>query len=338
MTENRSPRTRLPLSLWVVAVILPLAVWTAAVILQLSWLPELPDPIATHWGVDRRPDGFAPAWTSIALTAGLGVGLTTLFALILAAGRGPAPTAVHKLIAVISLGTALFTGTLVSASLGVQRGLADARDAPDFGGWAAPAIGLALAAAITAWFLLPRAVRPGDDSVATPPLELSPGERGAWITTVRISGGIIAVLGVGIGIALAATAFAVVVSEGRVWPLLFLPVVILALACLGVAWRVRVDATGLSVRSLPFHWPRRRIRVDRIASVKTVQVSPLAEFGGWGWRWGAAGAGVIAREGGGILVILRDGRRFTVTVDDAATGAALLAAYATAPESGERGR
>ena len=49
-------------------------------------------------------------------------------------------------------------------------------------------------------------------------------------------------------------------------------------------------------------------------------------------------ASIDAREGEGILVVLRDGRRFTVTVDDAETGAALLAAYvASATETGERG-
>jgi hypothetical protein len=323
---TRLTRTRLPLSIWVVGVVLASLVWLTAVVVQLAWLPALPDPIAIHWGPDG-PDGFGAAWTSIVLTAGLGVGLTGLFALILATARGTAPTVVHKLLAVISLGTALFAGITVSASLGVQRGLDDAHDAPDFGGWAALALGVALLAGVVAWFALPKAVRPGDDATAAEPLVLAPGERSAWIATVRVSGGIVAVLVVGVGIAVVATAFAVAVSAGRVWPLLFLPVVILALAAMGLVWRVRVDATGLTVRSLPFGWPRRRIRVDRIDTVKTVEVNPLAEFGGWGWRWGAAGAGVVAREGQGILVIQRDGRRFTVTVDDAETGAALLAAY-----------
>ena len=53
----------------------------------------------------------------------------------------------------------------------------------------------------------------------------------------------------------------------------------------------------------------RRIRVADIESVKMVQVEPLAEFGGWGWRWTPVGGlGVVARAGEGILVVLRDGR------------------------------
>lgn len=328
---RRPARTPLPFSLWTVGVILPSVVWAAAVVVQLTWLPRLPDPIAIHWG-SEGPDGFGAAWTSVALTAGLGVGLTLLFALILTTARGTAPTVVHKIIAVVSLGTALFTCITVSASLGVQLGLDDAHAAPGFGGWAAVAIGVAVLAAVVAWIVLPKAVRPGDDAAAAAPLALAPGERSAWIATIRVAPGIVAVLAVGLGIAVAATVFAVAVSGGRVWPLLFVPLVILLIAGTGFAWRVRVDATGLTVRSLPYGWPRRRIDIRQIASVKTVHVNPLAEFGGWGWRWGVAGAGVVAREGQGILVVLRDGRRFTVTVDDAETGAALLAAYA-----GERG-
>jgi hypothetical protein len=338
MTETARPsRTRLPLSLWMVGVIGPSLVWLAAVVVQLAWLPEVPDRVAIHWGADG-PDGFAAAWTSVALTAGLGVGLTALFALIMASTRGASATAVHKLLAVVSLGTAIFTGATVSASLGVQRGLDDAREAPDFGGWAAAAFGVALLVAVIAWFALPKAARTGDDAAVAEPLRLSPGERSAWLATVQVPGGVIAVLVVGLGIAVAATAFAVAVAGGRMWPLLLVPVVVLALSAMGIAWRVRVDAAGLTVRSLPFGWPRRRIRLDQIDAVKTVQVNPIAEFGGWGWRWGAAGTGVVVREGQGILVVLRDGRRFTVTVDDAATGAALLAAYtASATENGERG-
>jgi hypothetical protein len=338
MTEStRPPRTRLPLSIWAVGVIAPALVWVAAVVVQLAWLPELPDSVAIHWGADG-PDGFAAPWTTIALTAGLGAGLTAIFALIMATTRGAGPTAVHKLLAVVSLGTALFTGITASASLGVQRGLDDAREAPDFGGWAAAAVGVALLVAVIAWFALPKAARTGDDAAVAEPLRLSPGERSAWLATVQVPGGVIAVLVVGLGIAVAATAFAVAVAGGRMWPLLLVPVVVLALSAMGIAWRVRVDAAGLTVRSLPFGWPRRRIRLDQIDAVKTVQVNPIAEFGGWGWRWGAAGTGVVVREGQGILVVLRDGRRFTVTVDDAATGAALLAAYAaSATEIRERG-
>jgi len=53
-------------------------------------------------------------------------------------------------------------------------------------------------------------------------------------------------------------------------------------------------------------------------------VDPMGQFGGWGLRWGPAGFGVVLRTGEGIEVRRRSGKTLTVTVDDAATGAALL--------------
>ncbi|PZQ88232.1 MAG: hypothetical protein DI534_12270 [Leifsonia xyli] len=328
---SRPPRMPLPLSVWIVALALPIIVWGVAIAIQLAWLPRLPDPVATHWGANGEPDGFGPAWSSIALTAGLGLGLTGMFALILATVRGAAPTAVHKLLAVISLGMSVFIGTTVVATLGVQLDLADARDAGDIGGWMFVGLGATAIVTVLAWFLLPKAVRPGAEVAAVQPLPLSPGERSAWIATVRVGTPITVVILSATGLLTVSTVVAVVVSGGLIWPLLLFPLVVVLLCAVGVAWRVRVDATGLTVRSLPFGWPRVRIPAADIASVKTVQVEPLAEFGGWGWRFSpVAGFGVVARAGEGILVQRRDGRRFTVTVDDAETGAALLAAYADA--------
>jgi hypothetical protein len=60
-------------------------------------------------------------------------------------------------------------------------------------------------------------------------------------------------------------------------------------------------------------------------------VNPLAEFGGWGWRWGADGrVGVVLRAGEGIQVTRTNGKRFVVTVDDAQTGASVLAGVRSA--------
>src|SRR5690349_18680692 len=123
MTTPR--RSRMPLSIWIVAVAVPLLLGLVAVAVQLAWLPELPDPIAIHWGADGA-DGFAPAWTVVALTAGLTLGIVGLFAGILATARGPAPTAIHKVLAVSSLFVSVFVGGTVTASVGIQRGLDDA--------------------------------------------------------------------------------------------------------------------------------------------------------------------------------------------------------------------
>lgn len=326
---TRRPRTRQPLSIWIVAVVLPLIVTAVAVAVQLAWLPALPDPVAIHWDGDGGPDGFAPAWVAVALTAALGVGLTALFAVFLATARGASPTATHKLLATTSLGVSVLVGALVTASLGIQRGLADARDAGGLDGWLALGFGVAVVVGVGAWVLLTRAVSPASDAVTARPLRLDPGERSVWIATTRLSTGAAVAIVAAIGFAIAACVFAIAVTDGAVWPIAGVPILLLAMCAVGLVWRVRIDPTGLTVRSQPFGWPRNRIPVADIAEVETSQVDPLAEFGGYGWRWAPGRSfGVVTRAGEAIEVTRRDGRRFTLTVDDAATGAALLAAYA----------
>jgi hypothetical protein len=58
-------------------------------------------------------------------------------------------------------------------------------------------------------------------------------------------------------------------------------------------------------------------------------VVPLGEFGGFGLRWGPGRRlGIITRGGEALEVQRRDGRTVVVTVDDAATAAGLLMAFA----------
>lgn len=328
MTDTpRSARARLPLSLWVVAVALPLIAAATAVAIQLAWLPQLPDPIATHWS-GAGPDGFGPAWSTTALTAGLAVGLTAMFAAFLATARGVAPTAMHKILAVGSLVVTVFLCGSLTATVGVQRGLPDARDAPEVGGLLLVFLGISLVVGVIAWFALPKAVASLSRIAPAEPLPLVAGERSAWIATTHLHAGAIAALLVAVGVAGGSAAFAVAVGGGAIWPIALVPLLLLVLCAAGISWRVRVDSGGIVVRSQPLGWPRIRIPVGDIARVETSEVEPLSEFGGWGWRWAPGRSfGVIARRGPAIEVVRHDGRRFTVTVDDAETGAALLAGY-----------
>jgi hypothetical protein len=51
----------------------------------------------------------------------------------------------------------------------------------------------------------------------------------------------------------------------------------------------------------------------------------LREFGGWGYRVGTDGTvGIVVRTGEGLRIRRTGDRSLVVTVDDAATGAALL--------------
>ncbi|MGW1181245.1 DUF1648 domain-containing protein, partial [Streptomyces drozdowiczii] len=86
---------------------------------------------------------------------------------------------------------------------------------------------------------------------------------------------------------------------------------------------VTVDRRGITVSGL-LPWPRVRVPLDRIEAASSRDISPLTEYGGWGYRIRPGRTGVMIRSGEGIVARLASGRDFAVTVDDSATGAALL--------------
>lgn len=171
------------------------------------------------------------------------------------------------------------------------------------------------------------------DEIADPaPIELAPGEVAAWSRTVLASRGFFWAIGVGIAFAFIASAIVIAATSGLAWPVLILPVGLLVLLALTAGWRVSAGPTGLTVRGL-FGVPVFRVSASDIAAVSAVGIHPMRDFGGWGIR-GALGrrgewrTGIIVRAGDAIQVRRRNGREFVVTVDDAATGAAVLKAYA----------
>lgn len=330
MTTPTRPRSRMPLAAWIFAVAVPIVVGLAGIALQLVWLPVVPDPLAIHWNGADEPDGFAPPVGIVVLSALMAVGLPTLFGVVLATSRGPAPTATHKLLVATSALVSTLVTVALTASVGIQRGLDDARDAGGITGWLLAGLAAGVVLAAIAWFALPRAVAADPHATTVQPLELAPGERGAWITSTRPTIGIVAVILGAVVVVVAASVLAIAVAGATAWPVAIAPIALLVAAATSLAWRVRVDGAGLTVRSMPFGWPAVVIPVSDIARVETVAVEPLSEFGGYGWRWAPGRSfGVIARRGEAIEVERHDGRRFTVTVDDAARGAALLAAYAS---------
>lgn len=322
--------------------VIPVAIALIAAVAMLSWLPELPDPIATHWS-GGGPDGFGPAATLIFLP----LGITVLFSLFTIGsalgtvspnrvpGAGLAWTQKFLLVMGIWLSTMLSIG--IGGSVAGQRGLEDASTATDpgllllFGAVG----GLALAAA--AWFLLPKTDATREQGVAPEPVELSGTERVSWSRTVTISPIVIAIIGLVVVVSMVAVVFAVLATSGGTWIALASLALVLVLASTTTLWRVTADRRGLIVRGV-LGWPRIRIAVADIASVQVVDINPTADFGGWGYRWAGHGrSGIIMRAGAAIEVTHRNGKRFVVTVDDAATGAGVLAALARTLDGGATG-
>jgi hypothetical protein len=114
----------------------------------------------------------------------------------------------------------------------------------------------------------------------------------------------------------------------QIWALLIVVVVLGILIVSMFRWVVRVDSTGLTIRSA-IGWPRVGVPLEEVVRADVIQVRPLRDYGGWGLRVGRGGrVGVILRSGEAIVVQRTGGRSVAVTVDEAATGAALLNALA----------
>ena len=106
-----------------------------------------------------------------------------------------------------------------------------------------------------------------------------------------------------------------------------IPVAVLLLLYLALGWiRVSVDARGLRIRYGLLPRPVTSVPLEDIRRAERVDLAPF-EWGGWGYRGSRkvfSRAAVVLRGGDAIKLQLTDGSEFAVTVDDAATGAALL--------------
>lgn len=81
---------------------------------------------------------------------------------------------------------------------------------------------------------------------------------------------------------------------------------------------VTVDAEALDVRCGHIGLPRRTIRLAEVTSAEFLPRITPQQWGGWGYRWRPEkGTAIIVRRGEGVELRLRDGKLFTVTVDDA---------------------
>ena len=287
---------------------------------------DLPTRLAVHWG----PDGSVDRIGSIGdLVAPLVVGVTlitaTLLGTLFAKTRGSTTTAFVRAI----VGTSVLLG--VGLSFGIlgtgiaQRGVEDPLTVPlsTVFGWMGASVAIALVVAAVCVLLVPKVATYGSEREgAVEALALSATERASWSRSVVVSP-----VAIGILAAAAIATCVIVLLAGAPGLVLLVPAVLYVVVFAMLAWRVRVDASGLVARSV-LGLPVFRVPVASVTAVRTVDVSPLRDFGGWGLRFGSLGWGLVMRSGSAIAVD-REGRSpFVITVDDADTGAALLAALA----------
>lgn len=319
-------RPRLPLP--VVGILLPALVWTAGIVVALVGMPARSE-IAVHWAADGSPDRVAAPWTVVVVLAILALVGTLTFGLLLLASETDGPTPTRRFLAVVAVAFAAFLSTLGDWVLLAQR---DTTTEPPVGLGLLLAAGVATAAGALAALVAPRAVASAPTGRPAEALTLAPDERAVWVGRTRLATPGIVAIAVGAAAALGAAVLANVVTSGAVGAVYAVPVVLLALLLLTVSWTVRVDGTGLEVRSAA-GWPRFRMPASEVAGAGVVDVQPLGEFGGWGIRGGRGRRlGIVMRSGEALEAQNRDGRALVVTVDDAGTAAALLGAVAERAE------
>lgn len=306
-------------------VTLPALLCAAASIVVMLLTPDLPETLATHWGVDGtvdRTDGIGSYVTIVATLVG---GFTLAIA---GFSISPLRHGASRLFARTVVGLSTWFGVFLSLSmlLGVlaQRGVTDPGSVPISTVWVGLLIGfvVALAVAALAVLLTPRLPQTvglsGEVSAAT----LGAGERVYWAQVARSPRGVVAIpFAVIVFIAVLFTVVGV-----PVWATFIVGLVLAALITM-LSWRVVVDQRGLTVTGL-FGFPRFHIPLETIVAAAAIEVTALGQFGGWGVRFGRNGWGVITRSGSAIEVQRTTGSNFVVTVDDAGTAAGLLTTLA----------
>ncbi|MEU1468361.1 DUF1648 domain-containing protein [Streptomyces sp. NPDC005761] len=289
---------------------------------------RLPAQLASHFVGDGRADDFAGRTAYVVVTTALLVGVGALWAL-MATGGAFHGRAYQRAIA-CGYAAAGFLGYLMAVVLLVNvdaaedaQGRAQGVSFPMWhlaaaAGVAVLAFGLGLLLAA----LLPVPQEPpvdglsaGRPSAGGERIALSAGEVAGWarsagnrwllpVAALTCVGGIALLFTVGwIAAVPALVVGALLVSFARPY--------------------VAVDRRGITVSGM-LPWPRVRVPLDRIETAASRDISPLAEYGGWGYRIRPGRTGIMIRSGEGIVARLADGRDFAVTVDDSVTAAALL--------------
>ncbi|KAA6213349.1 DUF1648 domain-containing protein [Streptomyces albofaciens JCM 4342] len=310
--------------------VLPFLIAVAAVAAVFwSVRDRIPDPLAVHFAADGTSDDFATAagfltlMLGLPLVAGAAIGVLVL--------RDAAAGALRWAI------TTGYAMAGLSGCLGVSMLLRNA-DADDAATVRFPPSYLGLALGVAALAAVVGRLCAGRDRVradevagpgrATPPLGLADGETAGWSRTIDSPA-----LGVS-GAALLSVALLVGLTVSWVGAA---ALAVAALSCLVFAGvQVTADRRGLTVASSLVPRPRLRIPLARMREAGVQRISPLADFGGWGYRLRSGRSGIVLRRGEALALRLANGRVFVVTVDDAATGAALLNTLLTRERNRDR--
>ncbi len=293
----------------------PTLVAAAALVIVLASVPLLPNPVAIHWGVNGKPDGYGSPliYVLIIILLAWVLPMIMVFPLL----RTPSTSNVRFMV-VSAVWLSVFISVISAASVLSQRGIANWKDAPGVGSTLLYALLIACVIALASYLLFPK-VSLTEIGMPATPLPLNGTQVVAWSSTAAMS----PVFTVSLGVAILVTGVAGLFFAPHY--LLAVTALMIVLALMMTVFKVSVGRQGLVVRGL-LGWPGITVPLDQIARVDLVDVAPLQEWGGWGWRYRPGGVGVIMRSGSAIQVVKTDGRTVVVTAEDSRSGAGALAA------------
>ena len=71
--------------------------------------------------------------------------------------------------------------------------------------------------------------------------------------------------------------------------------------------RVKVSNKGLHYKFFPFHFKFHTINIEDIEKIEALQYKPLAEYGGWGIKYGFKGKAYNVIGNKGVKIFLKNG-------------------------------
>ena len=303
----------------------PFLALVGALVLQLMWLSELPNPAAIHFSGRGGPDGFGPAWTFPVLTGTVGLGILMLstIPILVMAKRGQWSVS-PRFLGVIIAATVIMLAVGLTMTVNSQRGLLDATQAPDAGPFILLGSAIGLIYGVIAWLLQPSLTIQTEPDVAITPAAVATGTKASWMQTARASGAALVLMLIGVGTVLVMSIIMTAAGQSTAWVMWLLTVLMAVLFASMFVFRVRIDENGFTARSI-VGIPRFHIALENIAEARSITVTGMADFGGWGLRYMPGnGAGIILHSGEALQIVRTNGKKMTVTVPDSVRGAELL--------------
>lgn len=297
-------------------------IFVVSVVLALAMSDRMPNEVAVHFDGSFTANGYSslPVFvTTLAISAFLVAGL-----LVLGAVNGLAPGWAGRLQGAVTSATLMMLSALIPAILIPQAGL-DTASLVVLPRWSLLLIlgfticGLGLGA------IAPPVSAQSEHNVSSTDVVLTGNDRAVWFGAGRVNTALSLIVW---GALLAVALLTFLINRNTsisVWALIAMLAGALFLVALLYSVHVRVDSHGV-------HWryflgiPRGSISYDALKDVEVAHIRP-GEWGGWGWRVGPLGTGLIIRGGEGLRLQRKGKNDLYITVDDARSGAGLIKAF-----------